>query len=55
LQGNTDKKTFGEYLKVLGLEEKSEKLRPSQAKKLVKNGMKMAQRILRMKGKKRKK
>jgi hypothetical protein len=55
LQGKTDKKTFGEYLSVLGLGEKPKKMTPAQRKRVALKGLRTANRILKMKGKNKKK
>lgn len=55
MQGTGGKKSFGEYLKGLGLAEKPVKMTKAQRKKLTIRGLKTAQRILKMKIKKSKK
>lgn len=49
MQGGGGKRTFGEYLDTLGLAEKPKPITRAQKKKLAMQGVRTAQRILRMK------
>lgn len=53
-QGAGGKKTFGEYLEGFGLSEKKKKLTTVQKKKLASRGVHIAQKILRMKSRRKK-
>jgi len=55
LQGAGDKKTFNEYLQAYGLGDKKKKLTKKQKKQIASKGVRTAQRILRMKSKRREK
>lgn len=55
MQGGGGKRTFGEYLDTLGLKEKPKPITKAQKKKMAMQGVKTAQRILRMKVRRKKK